>query len=192
MTAPANHLQMYYTWHGQYYDHLMMIGLRLGWQREALKDIINQMFLDMIERKTDLTIVNNPKAFLTTAFRRKLIDADRKNRRTEHLHEILVAEDTQEPSVQEQLEKNEQLADLVKRLKELYENLPPRCRKVIHLKFYDGLTTQQIVELTGLSARSVYNNLFEGIKLLRAEMVQAPTLELLPHLSLLLFLALSS
>lgn len=191
MSTAASHLQMYYTWHSQYYDHLMMIGLRFGRQHEELKDAINQMFLDLIEKKTDISTISNPGAFLTTTFRRKLIDAGRKDKRTARLYEVLMTEKVQERTALEKLEENEQLADLVKRLRALYENLPPRCRKVIHLKFYEGLTTQQIVERTGLSSRSVYNNLFEGIKLLRAEMVKTPTRETLPQLSILIICVLS-
>lgn len=191
MSTAASHLQMYYTWHSQYYNHLMMIGLRFGRQQEELKDAINQMFLDLIEKKTDLSVISNPGAFLTTTFKRRLIDASRKSKRTARLYEVLMTENVQELSVQEKLEENEQLAELVKRLRALYENLPPRCRKVIYLKFYEGLTTQQIMERTGLSSRSVYNNLFEGIKLLRAEMVKTPALESLPQLSVLICCVLS-
>ncbi|HEX7357937.1 MAG TPA: sigma factor-like helix-turn-helix DNA-binding protein, partial [Ignavibacteriaceae bacterium] len=48
--------------------------------------------------------------------------------------------------------------------------LPKRCQKVIYLKFYEGLTTEGIVEKSGLNKRTVYNNLFEGIKMLRSEL----------------------
>jgi RNA polymerase sigma-70 factor (ECF subfamily) len=41
---------------------------------------------------------------------------------------------------------------------------------VIDLKYYQNLTTEEIALQTGLTKRSVYNNLFEGIKLLREEL----------------------
>ena len=60
--------------------------------------------------------------------------------------------------------------ELIAKIKNAYNTLPARCRKVIHLKFYEGLTTDQIAERTGWNVRTVYNNLYEGIKALRAEL----------------------
>lgn len=186
MSAVTNHLQTFYTWHSQYYNDLMMMGLRLGWEKEMLKDIINQVFLDLIEKNVDPSLINTPKAFLTTTFKRKLIDADRKNKRIINAHILLEKQETRESSTQEKWEETEDLLQLVNRLKALYENLPPRCKKVIYLKFYEALSTEQIIERTGLSARSVYNNLFEGIKLLRAEMAKSPMFADTPYLALLM------
>jgi RNA polymerase sigma-70 factor (ECF subfamily) len=59
---------------------------------------------------------------------------------------------------------------------------------VIDLKFYKGLSTEQIAAQTGLSKRTVYNNMFEGVKLLRAELNKvSPSIHLASLLSLLPF-----
>jgi RNA polymerase sigma-70 factor (ECF subfamily) len=60
--------------------------------------------------------------------------------------------------------------ELLASIRAAFNRLPARCQNVIHLKYYEGLSTEQIAERTGLNTRSVYNNLYEGIKALREEL----------------------
>lgn len=189
MTPIEDDLQIFYDLHRTYYDHLIHIGVRFGWNREDLKDIINQMFLDLIDQGIQAQTIINPKAYLTTTFRRKLIDIIRRNNKTREVHDFLMREEDYESGVEDIIVEQQQKAEMVKKIKAVYEKLPARCKKVIFHKFYEGLTTIQIAEKTGLSQRSVYNNLFEGLKLLRADLVQvkhAGTASVFPLLLLLI------
>lgn len=150
----------------------MNIGLKYGWTREDIKDIINQMFLDFIDQKVQINAIINPKAYLTVTFRRKLVDIARKNNKAKQLHDFLISEEEYETGIDEIIEQEQYRAEMSKKIKIIFEKLPPRCKKVISLKFYDGLTTEQIAEKTGISRRSVYNNLFEGLKLLKAALAE--------------------
>ena len=149
---------------------LFNIGLRLGYTREELKDLINQFFLDMLEKKIDFSSVSNPQAYLVTAFKRKLIDYYRNNKQRLHAGKMYVVESDYEPSIQEAMEKLQCNTELIDKIKAAYEKLPARCRKVIFLKYYEGACTEKIAEQTGLSKRTVYNNLFTGISLLRSQL----------------------
>lgn len=187
--TPKDDLQIFYDLHRTYYDHLVHIGIRFGWNREDLKDVINQMFLDLIDQGVQAQTIINPKAYLSTTFRRKLIDIIRRNNKTREVYDFLMREEDYEYGVDESIVLEQQKAEMVKKIKAVYDKLPPRCQKVIFHKFYEGLTTGQIAEKTGLSQRSIYNNLFEGIKLLRADLVQvkhAGTASLLPLVLLLI------
>lgn len=147
------------------------------------------MFLDLIDQGIQAQAIINPKAYLSTTFRRKLIDIIRKNNKTREVHDFLMREEDYELGVEDIIVEQQQKAEMVKKIKDLYEKLPARCKKVIFHKFYEGLTTIEIAEKTGLSQRSVYNNLFEGLKLLRADLVQvkyAGTASVFPLLLLLI------
>jgi RNA polymerase sigma-70 factor (ECF subfamily) len=96
-----------------------------------------------------------------------------------------------EVSVQDTIEKMETNTALIDAVREAYKKLPARCRKVIDLKYYQGLTTEEIALQTGLTKRSVYNNLFEGIKLLSEELKHAtPGIRIAALLSALAFVTL--
>ena len=154
-------------WYETFQYTFMNIGLNFGYQQDEVLDFINQFFLDLLEKKIDPESIKNPQAYLSTAFRRKLVDH---YRQSEKNRVVVIKDDHKsyaEPSIQETLEQIESNTELISALRNAYKKLPTRCRKVIDLKFYKGLTTEEIALQTGLTKRSVYNNLFEGVKLLR-------------------------
>jgi len=170
MNAVLNTPQPFQNWYESFQCTFMNIGLSLGYRQDQVSDFINQFFLDLLEKEIDPTTINNPQAYLSTAFRRKLIDHYRQSDK----NRLVVIKDNlenySEPSIQETLEQIESNKELINALKNAYKKLPARCRKVIDLKFYKGQTTEQIAEKTGLSKRTIYNNLFEGIKILCVEL----------------------
>lgn len=186
MRTAAIHSQHVQSWYESFSPHLINTGLRSGYTREELSDIISQFFLDLLEKNIDPHTIDNPQAYLSTAFRRKLIDHYRRTKKKRLVDPAIAFRDFAEPSVQERLEQVQSNTELINRVRTAYEKLPNRCRKVIDLKFYQGLSTDQISEQTGLSKRTVYNNLFEGVKLLRQEMnLQLPGVHFAALLSLL-------
>jgi RNA polymerase sigma-70 factor (ECF subfamily) len=173
MNAVLNTPQRFQNWYETFQYTFMNIGLKFGYQQDEVHDFINQFFLDLLEKEIDPETINNPKAYLSTAFRRKLVDH---YRRSDKNRLIIIKEDHEsyaQPSIQETLERIESNTELINALRNAYKKLPARCRKVIDLKFYKGLTTGEISLQTGLTKRSVYNNLFEGVKLLREELNRA-------------------
>ena len=182
--------KQFHKWYEAFQHTFMDIGLKLGYRQDEIRDIINQFFLDLLEKKVDPSSIENPQAYLSTAFRRKLIDYHRKYDK----RRLVVLQDHNNvayigASIQESIEQIEANTELVNNIRTAYKKLPARCRRVIDLKYYHGLSTEQIVSQTGLTKRSVYNNLFEGIKLLRKELNNAsPGFNILTLLTCLTFI----
>lgn len=170
MDAALNTPHQIQYWYESFRSHFINMGLRLGYRQEELSDIISQFFLDLLEKNIDPRTINNPQAYLSTAFRRKLVDHYRSSIKNRFVDAGKILEEYSEPSVQDTLEQVQANAELISQIGRAYKKLPNRCQKVIYQKFYEGLTTEQIAEQTGLSKRTVYNNLFEGVKLLRTEL----------------------
>lgn len=164
--------QQIHSWYQSFQLRFIQIGLNFGYKREDIQDFINQFFLDLLEKKIDPASISNPEAYLSSAFKRKLIDHYRQSKKRVLVDAGTINESCFEPPVQERLEQIQANADLINQIQKAYQNLPDRCKKVIYLKFYKGLTTEEIALHTGLTKRTVYNNLFEGVKLLRAGLNQ--------------------
>ena len=182
----ANVSQQFDNWYETFQYIFINMGLKLGYRQDEINDIINQFFLDLLEKQINLLSIQNPQAYLSTAFKRKLIDHYRKYGKGRLV--VLKADDQGHAgaSIQDTIEQIEANTALVNAIRMAYEKLPARCRKVIDLKYYQGLTTDEIVLQTGLTKRSVYNNLFEGIKLLREEFNHAaPGIHIMALLSCL-------
>ena len=149
------------------YDYLVSVGLYHKVDLNQIKDTIQQLFLDFYERKVNLQEVSNPRSYIITAFKRRLIDLGRAGAQKARF-DLLFYQEIEDHSILHQIELRELSQERLALLRVAYEQLPARCRKVIFLKFYEGLSNEEIAHRTNLSMRSVYNNLSEGIKRLKA------------------------
>ena len=164
----------------------MNMGLKLGYEEDEINDFINQFYLDLLEKNVNSKDIVNPRAYLSVAFKRKLIDHYRKNGKSQLISAEDIINEIQIPSIQETMEQVQANTELIAKIREAYKKLPARCQKVMDLKFYKGLSAEQIARQTGLSKRTVYNNMFEGVKLLRTELNKvSPSIHLAALLSLL-------
>lgn len=187
----VNISQQFHHWYETFRYTFMNMGSRFGYQQDEIKDIIDQFFLDLLEKKINPASIQNPQAYLSTAFRRKLIDHHRKHSKVQLQTVRTDDECCAQVSIQDTIEQMEAIIELINAIRKAYKKLPARCRKVIDLKYYQNLTTEEIALQTGLSKRSVYNNLFEGIKLLREELNHvSPGIHIAALLSFLTFVML--
>ncbi|ALL07391.1 hypothetical protein AQ505_19000 [Pedobacter sp. PACM 27299] len=161
-----------YVLYQQHYNYLVFVGLKSGMDLTDVKDNINQTFLGFLEKGTDFSKITNVKAYILTSFRRKLIDTYRVEQKykTESLDDF--SDTWSEPSTEELMLNSQALDELKEKLSRIYDGLPGRCQTAIFLKYYEGLSNEEIAERTSLTIRSVYNNLFEGIKRMREEMAK--------------------
>jgi RNA polymerase sigma factor (sigma-70 family) len=153
------------------YNYLVATGLYRGFELEQVKDIIHQLFLDFAEKKIDLENIRNVRAYIVTSFKRRLIDSHRMNVKRIN-GDSLIYRELSELSIDKAIEENENSHEKASKLRKAYEKLPERCKKVIFLKYYEGLNNEEIKKRTGLSIRSIYNNLSEGTRQLREEVMQ--------------------
>lgn len=132
-------------------------------EADLIKDLINQTFLGFIEKNIDWSQISEPKYYIATSFRHKVADYARSKGKPYALPDDTLADD----NIEEKIILTEEETLLKVRMREAYLSLPPRCQLVIRLKYYEGLTHEQIAVQTGLSHRSIYNNLSVGLKAMR-------------------------
>lgn len=172
MNAVSEEVSYIPSWYDAYHSHLSRLAVLLGHRQEDAEDLVSQFFVGLMEKRIDEELILNPQAFLTTAFKRKLIDIHRQAKSKL----FIVTDDIprqarcSQPTVLEAMEQKQVQEDLVKKMQAAYKTLPERCKKVIYMKYYEGLSHDEIAAQTGLSKRSVYNNIFEGIKHLRCQL----------------------
>lgn len=152
----------------KYYHALLFIGLKEVRDADVVKDAIQHLFLYLWDKHDSLEQARNVRSYLIIAFLRKL-SADWK-KRASHQHLVLAWNgdaDVPLPTPEEVLI-SKQSQTLAQSYLMLHVNaLPARQRELILLKFYEGLSYEEIVERTGLSPRTVYNKIHEALKKLR-------------------------
>jgi RNA polymerase sigma-70 factor (ECF subfamily) len=149
-----------------YYPVLMRMGRLLSYHSEISKDTVNQVFLELWERKDRLPEVENIKSYLMTYFKRKLLGQIIESRQLDSLQDW--HQETQTSSSQMEAIMAEELDQETKlKLAAAIKKLPKRQQEFLRLRFYDGMSHSEIAAHTGLTIRTIYNKLHEGINTLR-------------------------
>jgi RNA polymerase sigma factor (sigma-70 family) len=166
--------EMFLALYKKYYHTLLFIGLKEMKDAQLVKDTIQQLFLYLWEKRETIKEADNVKCYLITSFLRKLTADWKKSKQSGMLQVVWnsYTEDSQ-PNPEEKLIRKDEQSHLFKLLMDRINELPNRQKELIVLKFYEGLSYDEIVQRTGLSHRTVYNKIHEGLKKLKLDMASS-------------------
>ncbi|MBC8033671.1 MAG: sigma-70 family RNA polymerase sigma factor [Chitinophagaceae bacterium] len=159
----------------KYYHSLLFIGLSEIKDASTVKDAIQQQFLYIWEKRATIAQAKNVKSYLITSFLRRLHSDGEKFRKASHLTVVWNnGLDNMPLAPDDGMIQKEEQHHLYKGLIDHIDKLPARQKELILLKFYEGLTYEEIVQQTGLTHRTVYNNIHEALKKLKLDMDKKP------------------
>ena len=163
--------ELFLALYKKYYHALLFIGLKEIRDSSLVKDTIQQLFLYLWEKKETIGTANNIKSYLVSSFLRKLNQDWKKTSKDADL-ELAAGKswEDSEPNPEERLINKDQHSGLTKLLMDRINALPNRQKELIVLRFYEGLSYDEIAEKTRLSHRTVYNTIHEGVKKLKFDM----------------------
>ncbi|GAB4026827.1 RNA polymerase sigma factor [Spirosoma gilvum] len=151
---------------GAYYAILFRYGTRFDPDEEYIKDCIQDVFVELWQRRQTVRETEFVKFYLLKSLRRRIFRGKAKwGTNWESIQENYFFE--VEFSIENQLITQEIAHDQVRQLEALLNQLSKRQKEVIFLKFYQGLTHEQIAEVMILNRQSVYNILHEALQKLR-------------------------
>ena len=130
---------------------------------DRARDVVQDTFIRLCQQNPD-KLRENLKTWLYTVCRNRSLDVLRKEKRVQPLDEVRwqrVAGTDLQPD--EQADRDERMARVMRCLDRLSGNQ----REVILLKFQQGLSYQEIVEVTGLTSGNVGFLIHTGLKRLR-------------------------
>ncbi|MBL7818533.1 MAG: sigma-70 family RNA polymerase sigma factor [Saprospiraceae bacterium] len=152
----------------QYYAPLFQYGQKLThYNTELTKEIIQDLFFKLWDRRTTLGDVRSVKIYLFTAFRRILIDKSRHLKVEENFTASFKPTDTYENSPEDNFLFEEKRLTDAQKLKKAILKLPNRVREAITLRYFEEMSYTEIAEIMELKERTVYNFVHEGLSLLR-------------------------
>ncbi len=140
---------------------------------ERARDVVQDTFLRLQQRGPVAAGPDDGTAtarWLFTVCRHRALDVCRKERRMTYLDQEMADEiPSHEPGPAEQLARKEAAGFLLR----LLAKLPPRQQEVIQLKFQNGLSYQEISDITRLSVSNVGFLIHRGLKALREQHAKA-------------------
>lgn len=157
-----------------YADLLFYYGCSITPDRDLVKDSIQELLCSLWERGPDCPTVTNLKAFLFTSLRRQLLRKLQYDRRYEYLEENEAAPEYELPneSVEAEIIRRETDELSRQRLQFAVKNLPNRQREAIHLRYYEGLSYEEIAQVMEVKKGTVGRFIAQAIDGLRKAMDQ--------------------
>ncbi|AOM78067.1 RNA polymerase sigma factor [Pedobacter steynii] len=160
--------QALFELYNQEYFHLIRFGLKINADDELIKDCVNQLFLNIWDKRERLHTVENVRAYLMTSLRHCILDQLLYANKTNAALSKMVAEkEWSELSYEEVLIRIQQDDHLKEKLKIAIRQLTPRQMELIQLKFFEGLSYEHIAEKTNQTVKTAYNTIYDAIKVLR-------------------------
>lgn len=153
----------------RFYNDLYRYAIKFCSNRQLAEDQIQNLFLKIWTRKDCLGEVKGVKTYLWTALRRSLItalknDNKRQNRILKEDEEMfsLPAEEIIIKKEQEELQKAE--------LQIIIKTLTPRQKEILYLRFYEGMSYEEIEEIMSVNYQVARNYVSQSLKSLRKEL----------------------
>jgi RNA polymerase sigma factor (sigma-70 family) len=151
-----------------FYRPLFNYGRRITTDRDMLHDAIHDLFLHLWEARLSVSPTDHVRFYLFKALKNRLVTAKAKRDRMVSVEDAdLENQYMWEESVEGLLIDHENGFINAERLKNLLLQLSHRQQEVIHLRFYENLTNDQIADLMGINRQSVANLLHNGLERLR-------------------------
>lgn len=168
MTGDAPRFRLLYE---KYYHCLFFIGLKDLKDSDLVRDSIQQLFIYLWEKRATIRPASSVRAYLISSFMRRL-SADWKKSVRQSSLQVAWSNmyNEQECTPEEKMIASDQAQLQAEWLISRVNMLPARKRELIFLRFYEGLTYDEISVKTGLTQRTIYNRIHEALKSLRQEM----------------------
>lgn len=149
-----------------HYNDLFRYGIRFTADAENTKDIVNQFFLHVWDRREKFLLAENKKAYLLVSFKRFLIDYLRKSFPFTSVADY--PEEPMEHSYEDYLIRFQENEALKNALHRSIQALPARQKELLMLRFYENMSCEEIAAKSSLNIRTVYNKIYLALKKLRS------------------------
>lgn len=149
-------------------NKLLRFALQILQNEEEAKDVLQDVFLKLWQKRDELGKVENLEAFAIRMIRNRCLDLIR-SRRTVSLELVKKNIQTEEDYSDADYLENTELAGLAKRI---IAELPDLQRTVIHLRDIEQLEYEEIAEVTELNVNAIRVNLSRARKKVRDEILK--------------------
>lgn len=153
----------------KYSKTLFNYGYRICQDKDFLKDCIQDVFLELWNRRLRINSTPAVKWYLFKAVRLRIFREQSKWNRGEEPdenYEFLV-----EFNIESKIITDLESVELTTRIKHILNVLPPRQREIMYLRFYENLDFDNISQIMEISKQSVHNLLQKAYKNFRSEWI---------------------
>lgn len=153
-----------------YFKNLHAYALYILKKNESAREVIQQVFYKIWEKRISLNIHTSMKAYLyKSVYNECMLQLKKKKNKEAYLSYIL-KQDTNKLA-QGASEKIE-TTDLEIRLQKALNELPEQCRTIFQLNRFEGLKYHEVASQMGLSLKTIENQMGKALKRLRIALAE--------------------
>lgn len=164
----AGDRQAFFALYKNIYFHLVRFGLKVYADDELVKDCITQLFLKLWDKRETLQPVTNVQAYLFTALKRSILDQLQSQVRQQAADQKFTSKTgLAELSYEDIIIQVQQDEELKTKLHAAMEHLTNRQTELVRLKFFEGMSYEEIAATTNQTVKTAYNTIYDAVKQLR-------------------------
>lgn len=142
-----------------YYPLVCQCMLRIIPAQDTVEDLAQEVFIRFWQKRHQIVVNTSLQAYLRQMAINEALGYLRRRR---FFEEIPYTLETDSDPIQEA-----QFTDLQDAIREGMDKLPPKCKVVFTLSRFEGLSYAEIAEKTGVSLKTVENQISKALKIMR-------------------------
>lgn len=146
-----------------YVSVLYNYGFKICQDKMLTKDAIQEVFLALLSKYDKVNLTNAIKFYLFKSLRIEIFKKLKAEQRFTDLLSVDV-DFNMEYSAEDKMIEDEITMIRIRELAQVIEVLPRRQKECIYLRFYEGMTYQEISDIMGIEVSSVYKMLYKAIE----------------------------
>lgn len=146
---------------------LYLYGLKLSSNHSVLEDVIQDLFSDLVRNRKNLGDTDHIQFYLIKSFKRRLLRQLHKENRynLQYKEEEYAFEITY--SIEHTIILEETSNQKINFLRKALNDLTPRQKEAVYLRFTHGLEYGEIAEIMGMSIEASRNLIYRAVKSLK-------------------------
>jgi RNA polymerase sigma-70 factor (ECF subfamily) len=147
-----------------YYKRLVVFAGKYLDNMESARDIVQDLFMNLYESRTSLTIKTSLKSYLYSSVKHRCLNQLRHEGVKEKYRELAIqAVTAEDPDLEEKMDATE----LEARIYQIVSGLPEQCRRIYTMSRVENKRNREIAEALNLSVRTVEAQISNALKTLK-------------------------
>lgn len=149
-----------------YFNELFAYGLKIGFNEEACKDAIQDVFYKIYVSRNQLNHIRNIESYLLHCLKNRLFDIHNLETKIDHIDYNDIITENESSVVEKIIEKETKLL-LKDKIKQSLKILPPKQRRIIYYHYQLNLSFDEIAALLNMQPEAVKKSTYRGLQKMR-------------------------
>lgn len=157
----------------KYFNHLQNYGYKFVKDEDFVKDCVQEVFIEIWQRREKISTPDSVKAYLLSCVRRKVVREGFRQHIIKDDDERNVESKSEEfdASPEWLIIEQENSSEITEKVNKSIAQLPKRQREVLYLQYYQNLSREEIAQIMEINSQSVSNLLQSAFKSFRENWV---------------------